>query len=492
MEDQYKTKEQLLRELAELRQLTDRKKAEEALRDNEEDYRRLTELLPDSIFVVNGDCIAFVNSAGLRLLGASHIDQIVGRPVLDFIHPEDQAAIKNRMQSTFEGKWLAQWMEQRAVRLDGSVVDIEAIAVPFVHRGCLTSQVIVRDITDRKKAEEALQDSQQRQKAILDTIPDPAWLKDKEGRFLAVNAAWCRFFGLDARSVLGKTAFEFLPAEVAEHFGELDRNLMQSRQKLQLEELLADKDGVKVWFDAIVSPLFNDHGDVVGTTGLARDITARKRAEEEAAKSKAFLTAAIECLPFEFFALAPDGHCILQNAVSRQYYGNAVGKTAEEVCPDEHALPRWLAKLGQVADGKRIAEEVELQVKREARHFYSISVPIRDGEMLYGMLGVNVDISDRKRAEKELAQSKALLEATIENLPFDFFAIGPDGRYILQNDTSKQHWGDAIGKFPRDVCLNSVELALWLDNNRRAFNGGKVEGKRSLPSMVKRDFSTTS
>ena len=288
MEDQDKTKEQLLRELAELRQLTDRKKAEEALREIEEDYRRLTELLPDSIFVVNGDRIAFVNSAGLRLLGASHVDQIVGRPVLDFIHPEDQAAIKNRMQSTFEGKWLAQWMEQRAVRLDGSVVDIEAIAVPFVHRGCLTSQVIVRDITDRKKAEEALQDSQQRQKAILDTIPDPAWLKDKEGRFLAVNAAWCRFFGLDARSVLGKTAFEFLPAELAEHFGELDRNLMQSRQTLQLEELLADKDGVKVWFDAIASPLFNDHGDVVGTTGLARDITARKRAEEEASEEQGF------------------------------------------------------------------------------------------------------------------------------------------------------------------------------------------------------------
>ena len=89
-----------------------------------------------------------------------------------------------------------------------------------------------------------------------------------------------------------------------------------------------------------------------------------KQAEEELAKSKTFLTAAIECLPFEFFALAPDGHCILQNAVSRQYYGNAVGKTAEEVCPDEHILPRWLAKLSQVMGGKRISEEVELTGER--------------------------------------------------------------------------------------------------------------------------------
>ena len=119
-------------------------------------------------------------------------------------------------------------------------------------------------------------------------------------------------------------------------------------------------------------------------------------------------------------------------------------------------------------------------MKGEACHFYSILEPIRDGDKLYGMLGVNVDITDRKRAEKELAQSKALLEAAIENLPFDFFAIGPDGRYILQNDTSKQHWGNVIGKFPKDVCSNSVELALWLDNNRRAFNGEKVEGEVEL------------
>ena len=180
MEDHGKTKEQLIRELAELRHVTDRKKAEEALHESEEDYRRLTEHSPDSIFIVNGDRIVFVNSAGLRLLGASHVDQIVGRPVLDFIHPEDRVAIKTRMQSTYESQRLAQWMEQRAVRLDGGVVDIEAIAVPFVHQACLTSQVIVRDITDRKKAEEALQTSEQRQKAILDNIPHPAWLKDKK------------------------------------------------------------------------------------------------------------------------------------------------------------------------------------------------------------------------------------------------------------------------------------------------------------------------
>ncbi len=281
MEDHGKTREQLVRELTELRHAIDRKKAGETLHESEEDYRRLTELLPDAIFIVNGDRIVAVNSAGLRLLGASHVDQIVGRPVLDFIHPEDQVAIKSRMQSTYESQRLAQWMEQRAVRLDGSVLDIEAIAVPFVHHGCLTSQVIVRDITARKKTEEALQTSEQRQEAILDTIPDPAWLKDKEERFLAVNTAWCRFSGIKSNDALGKTVFEVFPTEIAHKLSEEDRDIVQSCLPLQLEQLLPDKDGRKIWFDTIRNPLFDDHGNVVGTTGIARDITDRKRTEQE-------------------------------------------------------------------------------------------------------------------------------------------------------------------------------------------------------------------
>ena len=119
---------------------------------------------------------------------------------------------------------------------------------------------------------------------------------------------------------------------------------MRSRSPMHYEELRTGKDGRKVWFETTKSPLFNEHGKAVGTTGLARDITNRKATEEELAQSKALLTAAIECLPFEFFALAPDGHCILQNAVSRQSYGDAVGKTAEEVCPDDMPFPVGLQR----------------------------------------------------------------------------------------------------------------------------------------------------
>ena len=133
----------------------------------------------------------------------------------------------------------------------------------------------------QRKTAEALRQSEQRQKAILDTIPDPAWLKDKEGRFLAVNSAWCRFCGTDAKDVFGKPAYELFPSEVARMMSEEDCSVMQSHRALQREQLLADKDGREIWFETIKNPLFDDQGEVIGTTGLARDITDRKRMEQE-------------------------------------------------------------------------------------------------------------------------------------------------------------------------------------------------------------------
>lgn len=133
--------------------ITERKRAEEALRESSEEYRRLTELSPDGIFVVNEDRIAFVNPAGVTMLGANGAAEIRGRSLLEFLHPLDRDAVGLRIRAMYDSGEPAPWMEQRIIRLDGAEVTVEAIAVPFVDRGRPASQVIVRDITERKRAE---------------------------------------------------------------------------------------------------------------------------------------------------------------------------------------------------------------------------------------------------------------------------------------------------------------------------------------------------
>lgn len=105
-----------------------------------------------------------------------------------------------------------------------------------------------------------------------------------------------------------------------------------------------------------------------------------------------------------------------------------------------------------------------------------------------GILDVQLDRTERNRAEDELARNRAVLQATIESLPFDFFALGLDGRYFLQNAHSKLHWGDAIGKHPEELGVDRAILAIWLDNNRRALAGDIVEGDVEFSTHGERRF----
>jgi diguanylate cyclase (GGDEF)-like protein/PAS domain S-box-containing protein len=134
---------------------------------------------------------------------------------------------------------------------------------------------------ERKDAEEKLKEIQRQQKAILDNIPDIAWLKDEESRFIAVNEPFGKACGVKPEDLVGKTDLDIWPKELAERYRADDREVMESRKRKCVEEPLADKERKIQWIETIKTPIYNDKGEVIGTTGIARDITERKRVEEE-------------------------------------------------------------------------------------------------------------------------------------------------------------------------------------------------------------------
>lgn len=133
---------------------------------------------------------------------------------------------------------------------------------------------------DKEEAEARLKDVARQQAAILENIPDLAWLKDKESRFIAVNEPFGEKFGVPPGQMIGKTHLDIWPAELAESYREDDREVMRSRERKRVEEPLIEASGEMRWVETVKTPVFNDAGDVVGTTGIARDITDRKQAEE--------------------------------------------------------------------------------------------------------------------------------------------------------------------------------------------------------------------
>ncbi len=130
-------------------------RAEQALRQSEERYRALVDLSPDAIFINRDNRVIFLNPAALRLFGASAAAQILGKSPFDLYHPDSHVLVRTRIRQLLEGQAVPP-IEEKIVRVDGTVVDVEVAASPFTDADGVAIQVILRDITERKRAEQAL------------------------------------------------------------------------------------------------------------------------------------------------------------------------------------------------------------------------------------------------------------------------------------------------------------------------------------------------
>jgi len=133
-----------------------RRRAEEALQSSEERYRSLVELSPDALFVQSDGKIVFINSAGVKLFGASDAAELVGRLTLELVHPEDRRAIEQSIHDGMEEHRPVPFTEARIIRRDAEVIDVEIAAAPMTFEGKNGAQVIVHNVTDRKQADEQI------------------------------------------------------------------------------------------------------------------------------------------------------------------------------------------------------------------------------------------------------------------------------------------------------------------------------------------------
>lgn len=137
-----------------------------------------------------------------------------------------------------------------------------------------------QEILQRIHIETGLRHAQQQQRALLDSIADLAWVKDASGRLLAVNRPMATHAGIAPEQMVGRTAHELFPPDLADRYDRDDRDVMTLQRPKRIIERLVGHDGREGWYETVKTPIFDERGEVIGTAGVAREVTGREESEE--------------------------------------------------------------------------------------------------------------------------------------------------------------------------------------------------------------------
>ena len=260
---------------------TEQKKSEEALRESEEKYRNLFNNAEVGMFRtrIDGSEILEMNQKFLDIFGRTR-EEMQGSPsLIHWADPSEREEMVRRLE--LEGR--VSNFECRMLNKQGDVrVCLKSLKLYHIE-GILEGSII--DITERKKTEEALREAENRHRALIDTIPDLIWLKDQNGVYLSCNPTFERFFGAKESEILGKTDYDFVDKSLADFFRLQDHKAMEAgRPRINEEWITFADDGYHGLFETIKTPMRDVEGNLIGVLGIARDITAREKAEKEKQK----------------------------------------------------------------------------------------------------------------------------------------------------------------------------------------------------------------
>jgi len=260
------------------------KRLKKALTESEERYRVIVEHSPEPIAVHCEGKIVFINPAGATIFGATSPEELIGRPIIDFVHPDFKAIVQERVRQVLVDKQPTVPIEEKIFRLDGTAIDVEVRTVPITYLGKQAVQLLCRDITERKQTQRKLQEKEQGYKSLVDHNPDAIFTLDFNGRMVDMNAATAKIMGFRQDELLQHSFFQHMNAVDQEHASDLFQRSV-SGESNSIETAITHKDGKSVELNLKWVPIIvNDKVD--GVYGIAKDITERKRTEELLIKSE--------------------------------------------------------------------------------------------------------------------------------------------------------------------------------------------------------------
>jgi PAS domain S-box-containing protein len=438
--------------------ITERREAEELLRESEKKYRTLIEQSTQGLLLGQGPTphIVFANSTMAKIMGYSvqELSSLSLQQVLGLVHPDDREFFFERFKKRLEGKPTPAQYEFRGIKKDGSTVWLELSSTLIEYQGQPTLQAVFADISERKKAEEELSKSEARYRDLADSLPEIVFETDALGKLTYANQNAFKITGYTKEDLAkGLSAFDLVEQKDKEKAKEHLRKTLTNNPFSDNEYTFVRKDGT-IFPVMIVSKPILAENKPVGLRGIVIDITYRKKNEEEtrrltiaAQSERDRLSSLINSISDEVWFADTNGKFTLANPKALTTFNldssapvdvEQLAKSLEVFRADGSPRPVDEAPPLRALKGKIVKDQeeiVRIPASGELQYRQVNSTPVKDtiGNII-GAVSIVRDVTEYKKAERILKEQAALID------------LSPDAIIVKKPDETITFWNKGAEK----------------------------------------------
>jgi PAS domain S-box-containing protein len=522
-----------------VRDISERKLADETVRENEERYRIISQMMGDYVYsvrVLPGEeyktSVEWVAGAIEKITGHTAEEAIAGINWGGLIHPDDVPIVNARRHILLSGQ--KDISEFRMINKHGEMYWLRTYNQPIwdeVEGRVVRIYAAVQDITEHRLAEDALRASEKRFRALVENCTDEIVLTSPEGNILYAAPSSVKINGYSLDEYIGLNAAEILhPDDVQHTFQRYEAVLKNPGVPLLHQYRVRHKDGHWMWMEGTATNLLDDPaiGAVVvnqrdvthrvdteealrrardelelrveertaelseANTLLTWEIAERKLVETKLAEERNLLRILLDNLPDFIYVKDTQGRFLLNNLSHLRFMGisnsdELIGKSDFDYFPEALAAKYHADEQLVMQSEQPLLEHEEMSRSWDGRTIWASTtkVPLRDPNgQIMGIVGITRDITERKHAEEKLAQERNLLRTIIDHLPHHIYVKDTESRFLLANPSVLQ----SLGAASSDDMIGKSDFDLFTEEAAREYFDEEQAVVRSGQPMLNKEY----